>query len=44
MKTLVIAAIVFALSLPFGIRKQTQFRKERIRQLAERIGISNLFD
>lgn len=44
MKILVIAAIALALCLPFGIRKQTQFRKERIRQLAERIGISNLFD
>ena len=44
MRILALAAIALVLCLPFGVRKQTQFRKERIRQLAERIGVSNLFD
>lgn len=44
MKILALAAIAFALSLPFGVHRQTQYRKLKIRRKAERIGISNLFD
>ena len=43
MKILVLIAIAFLLCLPVGVRRQTLFRKEKIRLLAERIGISNLF-
>lgn len=44
MKILVLAAIAFVLCLPGGVRRQTQLRKEKIRHLAERLGISNPFD
>ena len=44
MKTIALVVMVLALCLPFGVRKQTQFKKQRIRKIAERIGIKNLFD
>lgn len=43
MKILAVAAIAFALCLPAGIPKQTQFRKKNIQRLADRLGTSNLF-
>lgn len=43
-KILVFAAIAFVVCLLVGVREQTQFRKQRIRHLAERIGKSNLFN
>lgn len=44
MKILVLAAIAFVLCIPAVIRKQTQFRKKNIQPLADRLGISNLFN
>ena len=44
MKILAVAAIAFVLCLPEGIRKQTQFRKKSIQRLADRLGISDLFN
>ncbi len=44
MKILALAAIAFVLSLPAGVRKQTQSRKKEIQRLADRLGISNLFN
>lgn len=44
-KIFVLAAMAFfVLCLPAVVRKQTEYRKQKISKLAEHIGINNLFD
>ncbi len=41
---MLISLAALVISLPVGARRHTAYRKEKIREIAERLGISDLFD